>query len=69
MTATTLPIDEGTSLARARDLLGAEWIKLRRRLIGVVFLLVMALLIWFSLELYHKQFTPVSTVTLPSSPM
>jgi phospholipid/cholesterol/gamma-HCH transport system substrate-binding protein len=42
----------------------AEWIKLRRRLIGVVFLLVMALLIWFSLELYHKQFTPVSTVTL-----
>jgi ABC-2 type transport system permease protein len=29
MTATTPPIDEGTSLARARDLLGAEWIKLR----------------------------------------
>jgi phospholipid/cholesterol/gamma-HCH transport system substrate-binding protein len=41
-----------------------EWIKLRRRLVGVVFLLVMALLIWFSLALYHKQFTPVSTVTL-----
>jgi phospholipid/cholesterol/gamma-HCH transport system substrate-binding protein len=30
----------------------------------VVFLLVFALLIWFSLALYHKQFTPVSTVTL-----
>ena len=41
-----------------------EWAKLRRRLVGVVFLLVFALLIWFSLALYHKQFTPVSTVTL-----
>src|SRR5215472_701602 len=41
-----------------------EWVKLRRRLVGVVFLLVFALLIWFSLALYHKQFTPVSMVTL-----
>src|SRR5215472_15763754 len=41
-----------------------EWVKLRRRLVGVVFLLVFALLIWFSLALYNKQFTPVSTVTL-----
>jgi phospholipid/cholesterol/gamma-HCH transport system substrate-binding protein len=41
-----------------------EWVKLRRRLVGVVFLLVFALLIWLSLALYHKQFTPVSTVTL-----
>jgi len=41
-----------------------EWFKLRRRLVGVVFLLVFALLIWLSLALYHKQFTPVSTVTL-----
>jgi phospholipid/cholesterol/gamma-HCH transport system substrate-binding protein len=30
----------------------------------VVFLLVFALLIWFSVALYNKQFTPVSTVTL-----
>ncbi len=42
----------------------AEWVKLRRRLVGVVFLLVFALLIWFSLALYNKQFTPVSMVTL-----
>jgi len=41
-----------------------EWVKTRRRLVGVVFLLVFALLIWLSLALYHKQFTPVSTVTL-----
>src|SRR5215470_3221489 len=41
-----------------------EWVKARRRLVGVVFLLVFALLIWLSLALYHKQFTPVSTVTL-----
>jgi phospholipid/cholesterol/gamma-HCH transport system substrate-binding protein len=30
----------------------------------VVFLLVFALLIWFSVALYNKQFTPVSMVTL-----
>jgi phospholipid/cholesterol/gamma-HCH transport system substrate-binding protein len=41
-----------------------EWTKARRRLVGLVFLLVFALLIWFSLALYHKQFTPVSMVTL-----
>src|SRR5262249_50032049 len=41
-----------------------ERVKLRRRLVGVVFLLGFALLIWLSLPLYHKQFTPVSTVPL-----
>jgi phospholipid/cholesterol/gamma-HCH transport system substrate-binding protein len=41
-----------------------EWVKVRRRLIGVVFLLVFALLIWLSLALYNKQFTPVAMVTL-----
>jgi phospholipid/cholesterol/gamma-HCH transport system substrate-binding protein len=41
-----------------------QWVKLRRRLVGLVFLLVFALLIWLSLALYHKQFTPVSMVTL-----
>ena len=40
------------------------WAKARLRLVGVVFLLVFALLIWFSLALYHKQFTPVAMVTL-----
>jgi phospholipid/cholesterol/gamma-HCH transport system substrate-binding protein len=39
-------------------------VKLRRRLVGVVFLLVMALLLWLSVALYHKQFTPVAMVTL-----
>ncbi|HET9256913.1 MAG TPA: MlaD family protein, partial [Pseudonocardiaceae bacterium] len=38
--------------------------KLRRRLIGVVFLLVFALLVWLSVALYNKQFTPVAMVTL-----
>ncbi len=41
-----------------------EWVKLRRRLVGLVFLLVFALLIWLSLALYNKKFTPVSMVTL-----
>jgi phospholipid/cholesterol/gamma-HCH transport system substrate-binding protein len=38
--------------------------KTRRRLVGVVFLLVFALLAWLSVALYNKQFTPVATVTL-----
>jgi phospholipid/cholesterol/gamma-HCH transport system substrate-binding protein len=38
--------------------------KTRLRLIGVVFLLVFALLVWLSVALYNKQFTPVATVTL-----
>ena len=38
--------------------------KLRRRLIGVVFLLVFALLVWLSVALYNKQFTPAAMVTL-----
>jgi phospholipid/cholesterol/gamma-HCH transport system substrate-binding protein len=42
----------------------AEQAKLRGRLIGVVFLLVFALLIWLTVALYHKQFTPASMVTL-----
>jgi phospholipid/cholesterol/gamma-HCH transport system substrate-binding protein len=38
--------------------------KTRLRLVGVVFLLVFALLVWLSVALYNKQFTPVATVTL-----
>jgi phospholipid/cholesterol/gamma-HCH transport system substrate-binding protein len=38
--------------------------KTRRRLTGVVFLLVFALLVWLSVALYNKQFTPVALVTL-----
>src|SRR5215471_1244650 len=38
--------------------------KVRRRLIGVVFLLVFALLVWLSVALYNKQFTSASMVTL-----
>ncbi|HEY7432826.1 MAG TPA: MCE family protein [Streptosporangiaceae bacterium] len=41
-----------------------HWFKTRRRLTGVVFLLVMALLVWLSIALYQKQFTPVAMVTL-----
>jgi phospholipid/cholesterol/gamma-HCH transport system substrate-binding protein len=41
-----------------------RWFKTRRRMIGVVFLLVLGLLIWLSLALYNKQFTTVDTVTL-----
>ncbi len=40
------------------------WFKLRRRLAGVVFLVVAALLVWLSLALYGKRFTPVAMVTL-----
>jgi phospholipid/cholesterol/gamma-HCH transport system substrate-binding protein len=38
--------------------------KARLRLIGVAFLAVIGLLIWLSLALYNKQFTPVDMVTL-----
>jgi len=40
------------------------WFKARRRVVGVVFLLVLALLTWLSVELYAKRFTPVAMVTL-----
>jgi phospholipid/cholesterol/gamma-HCH transport system substrate-binding protein len=40
------------------------WFKVRRRLVGVVFLLVFALLVWLSIALYNKDFTPVALVTL-----
>jgi phospholipid/cholesterol/gamma-HCH transport system substrate-binding protein len=43
------------------------WFKTRRRLIGLVFLAVFALLIWLSLALYDKKFTPVDMVTLYTS--
>ena len=38
--------------------------KARRRLGGVAFLLVLALLVWLSVALYQKKFTPVAMVTL-----
>jgi phospholipid/cholesterol/gamma-HCH transport system substrate-binding protein len=38
--------------------------KTRRRLVGVVFLVVFALLVWLSVALYNKQFTPAAMVTL-----
>jgi phospholipid/cholesterol/gamma-HCH transport system substrate-binding protein len=42
----------------------ASWYKARRRLSGLVLLVVSALLIWLSLALYNKQFTTVDMVTL-----
>ena len=44
----------------------AAWFKARRRLAGVAFLLVMAMLAWLSVALYQKKFTPVARVTLYS---
>jgi phospholipid/cholesterol/gamma-HCH transport system substrate-binding protein len=41
-----------------------RWFKARRRLVGVVFLLLLGFLIWLSLALYNKQFTAVDLVTL-----
>jgi phospholipid/cholesterol/gamma-HCH transport system substrate-binding protein len=41
--------------------------KVSRRLVGVVFLLVFALLVWLSVALYNKQFTPAAMVTLYTS--
>jgi phospholipid/cholesterol/gamma-HCH transport system substrate-binding protein len=40
------------------------WFVVRRRLVGVVFLLVFAVLVWLSIASYNKQFTPVAMVTL-----
>ncbi|HEX5117196.1 MAG TPA: MCE family protein [Pseudonocardiaceae bacterium] len=42
----------------------AAWLKVRRRAVGVVFLVVLALLVWLSLAIYNKQFTPVVSVML-----
>lgn len=42
----------------------AGWLKTRRRLGGIAFLATFALLIWLSLAIYNKTFTPVTTVTL-----
>ncbi|GGM52110.1 ABC transporter substrate-binding protein [Longimycelium tulufanense] len=44
----------------AREALG----KARRRFLGVAFLAVLALFVWFSLALYQKKFTPVVLVDL-----
>jgi phospholipid/cholesterol/gamma-HCH transport system substrate-binding protein len=45
----------------------ASWFKTRRRLSGVAFLLVMALLVWLSIALYQKKFSTVAMVTLYTS--
>jgi phospholipid/cholesterol/gamma-HCH transport system substrate-binding protein len=45
----------------------AGWLKTRRRLIGLVFLVTFALLIWLCLAIYQKKFTPEDMVTLYTS--
>jgi phospholipid/cholesterol/gamma-HCH transport system substrate-binding protein len=40
------------------------WYKTRRRLAGVVFVVVFAVLVWLSIALYDKAFTPVVMVDL-----
>jgi phospholipid/cholesterol/gamma-HCH transport system substrate-binding protein len=42
----------------------SPWLKTRRRLTGVALLAVLGLLVWLSLAVYNKQFTPVTMVTL-----
>lgn len=42
----------------------AAWLKVRRRAVGIVFLVVIAVLVWLSIALYNKQFTPVVSVAL-----
>ena len=41
---------------------------LRRRLAGVVFLLVPALLVWLSVAVYDKKFTDDATITVLAGP-
>lgn len=44
-----------------------RWALVRRRSAGLVFLVVLALLVWLSVALYDKRFTPVALVTLDAS--
>jgi phospholipid/cholesterol/gamma-HCH transport system substrate-binding protein len=41
-----------------------SWLVTQRRVAGLVFLLVLALLVWLSVALYDKKFTPMALVTL-----
>ncbi len=43
------------------------WVKTRRRLGGVAFLLVLALLVWLSIAVYQKKFSSAAMVTLYTS--
>ena len=45
----------------------APVVKTRRRLIGVAFLAILALLIWLSVAIYQKQFVSADTVKLETS--
>jgi phospholipid/cholesterol/gamma-HCH transport system substrate-binding protein len=47
--------------------MSSSWAKTRRRLGGLAFLLVLALLVWLSVALYQKKFTDVALVTLYTS--
>ncbi len=42
-------------------------VKVRRRLIGVAFLMVICLLVWLSIAVFQKKFTDVAMVTLRTS--
>ncbi|HWC80318.1 MAG TPA: MCE family protein [Pseudonocardiaceae bacterium] len=43
---------------------GSGWFKARRRMVGIVFLAVIALLTWLAVSVYQQRFTPVVMVTL-----
>jgi phospholipid/cholesterol/gamma-HCH transport system substrate-binding protein len=44
-----------------------NWRPLRLQLVGIVFLVIIALLVWLSIAVYDKAFTPVSMVSLTTS--
>ncbi len=45
----------------------STWFRVRRRLLGLVFLLVLAMLVQLSVAIYNKRFRPVAMVTLYTS--
>lgn len=46
---------------------GETLVKMQRRLVGVVFLLLLSMLVWLSIAVYDKRFTSVAMVTLHTS--
>lgn len=46
---------------------GETLVKLQRRLVGLVFLVLLSMLVWVSIAVYDKRFTSVNMVTLHTS--
>lgn len=43
---------------------GDQWLKARRRFVGIVFLLLLSMLVWLAIAAYNKRFTAATIVTL-----